>query len=73
VLAAADPLGAWGGTQMLRKAGLPASLVTGPCTDTPASQRRTQSLCKIPALNMIRGETPMTGWPDAATRKVQKG
>jgi hypothetical protein len=71
VLAAADPLGAWGGTQMLRKAGLPVSLITGPCTDTPASQRRTQSLCKIPALNMVRGEPQIAGWSAAATRKAQ--
>jgi hypothetical protein len=58
VLAAADPLGAWGGTQMLRKAGFPVSLITGPCTDTPVSQRRTQSLCKIPSLNMMRERVP---------------
>jgi hypothetical protein len=70
VLAAADPLGAWGGTQMLRKAGLPVSLVTGPCTDTPASQRRTQSLCKIPALNMVRGEPQIAGLSAGAPRKV---
>ena len=54
VLAAADPLGAFGGTQMLRDIGLPANLITGPCTDTPASQQRTQSLCKTPAMNMLR-------------------
>ena len=54
VLAAADPLGAFGGTQMLRDIGLPANLITGPCTDTPASQQRTKSLCKTPAMNMLR-------------------
>lgn len=59
VLAAADPLGAWGGTQVLRKFGLPVTLIAGPCTDTPASQRRTQSLCKVPSLNMLRGELVM--------------
>jgi hypothetical protein len=52
ILAAADPLGALGGSQMLRDIGLPVNLITGPCTDTPASQRRTQSLCKAVALNM---------------------
>ena len=52
VLAAADPLGAWGGAQILRNAGLPVNLITGPCTDTPASQKRTQALCRIPAMNM---------------------
>lgn len=57
VLAAADPLGAWGGVRMLRDIGLPANLITGPCTDTPASQQRTQSLCKTPAMNMARRES----------------
>jgi hypothetical protein len=52
VLAAADPLGALGGSQMLRDIGLPVNLITGPCTDTPASQRRTQALCKTTAVNM---------------------
>lgn len=54
VLAAADPLGALGGTRMLRDIGLPVNLITGPCTDTPASQGRTQKLCKTPAMNMAR-------------------
>jgi hypothetical protein len=70
VLAAADPLGAWGGTQMLSKAGLRVSLITGPCTDTPVSQRRTQSLCKIPSLNMVRGKPQISGWSAAATREA---
>jgi hypothetical protein len=52
ILAAADPLGALGGSQMLRDIELSVNLITGPCTDTPASQRRTQSLCKAVALNM---------------------
>jgi hypothetical protein len=57
VVAAADPLGAWGATRMLREIGLPANLITGPCTDTPASRERTQSLCKVSAMNMTgRGE-----------------
>jgi hypothetical protein len=54
VLAAADPLGALGGTRMLRDIGLPANLVTGPCTDTPVSQKRTEALCNTPAMNMNR-------------------
>ena len=57
VLAAADPLGAWGGVRMLRDIGLPVNLITGPCTDTPASQQRTQSLCRTPAMNMARQES----------------
>ena len=56
VLAAADPLGAWGATRMLRDIGLRVTLITGPCTDTPASRQRTQSLCKVAAMNMAASE-----------------
>jgi hypothetical protein len=56
VFAAADAIGAWGGTQMLKKMGLPVSLITGPCTDTPTLQRRTEALCRVPAMNMTRDD-----------------
>ncbi len=52
ILAATDALGAWGATRMLREMGLSVGLITGPCTDTPAVQRRTQALCRIPAMNL---------------------
>jgi hypothetical protein len=59
VLAALDPLGAFGATQMLRDIGLPATLIVGPCTDTPVSKQRTESLCKTSAINMAqRGGLP---------------
>jgi hypothetical protein len=54
VFAAADAVGAWGGTQMLQKMGLPVNLLTGPCTDTPTLEKRTQALCRTPAMNMAR-------------------
>lgn len=73
VLAAADPLGAWGATQMLRKVGLPATLITGPCTDTPASQRRTESLCKLPCINMARGQFGTAGRSAALVRAFETG
>jgi hypothetical protein len=57
VLAALDPLGAFGGTHVLREIGLPVDLITGPCTDTPASQQRTQKLCNATAINMNRRES----------------
>jgi hypothetical protein len=56
VLAAADSLGALGATQMLRKLGLRVSVITGPCTDTPTLQDRTWALCRVPAVNMARGD-----------------
>ena len=55
VLAAADALGAIGATRMLAEIGLTISLITGPCTDTPAMRERTQALCGISAVNMARG------------------
>jgi hypothetical protein len=54
ILAAADALGALSGTHLLRKMKLPVSMITGPCTDTPTLSKRTQKLCGIPALNMLR-------------------
>jgi hypothetical protein len=57
ILTAADAFGAWGGMRMLRDMGLSVDLITGPCTDTPALRRRTQTLCRTPAVNMIRTET----------------
>jgi hypothetical protein len=54
VLAAADALGAQGGIRMLERIGLSVNLITGPCTDTPTLQRRTVTLCGIPAMNIAR-------------------
>jgi len=59
ILAAADALGALGAKQLLGEMGLSISVVTGPCTDTPTLQERTQALCGIPALNMSRGPAPI--------------
>jgi hypothetical protein len=56
ILAAGDALGALGATWMLRDMGLSVDLITGPCTDTPAIQQRTQTLCMIPAMNLAQGE-----------------
>jgi hypothetical protein len=55
VLAAADALGAMGAKQALAEIGLVVNLITGPCTDTPVMRQRTEALCGIPALTLIRG------------------
>ena len=55
ILAAADALGALGGIKVLADMGLTVNLITGPCTDTPTLQQRTQALCGVPAMNMTRG------------------
>jgi hypothetical protein len=52
ILAAADELRALGATRMLKEMGLTTSLITGSCTDTEALRQRTETLCRIPALNM---------------------
>jgi hypothetical protein len=56
VLAAADALGALGGTRVLADMGLSVSLITGPSTDTPTLQHRTAALCGLPAVNLARGD-----------------
>jgi len=30
-------------------------MITGPCTDTPTLQQRTQALCGVPAVNIAQG------------------
>ena len=55
VLAAADALGAMGAKQTLAETGLAISMITGPCTDTPTLRKRTEALCGIQAVNLIRG------------------
>lgn len=55
ILAAADAFGALGGKQIMQNMKLVPELITGPCTDTPTLQKRTETLCGIPAINMARG------------------
>lgn len=51
VLAATDPVAAWGGARLLEKLGLPLTVVTGPATDNPGV------LLDAPAANArIQGE-----------------
>jgi hypothetical protein len=61
VLAAPDALAALGAKRVLYEIGLSPSLITGPCTDTPILQARTQALCGIPAVNMAEpgGDAPL--------------
>jgi hypothetical protein len=55
ILAAADALGAFGAKHALAEIGLKISLITGPCTDTSVLRERTEALCGIPAINLLRG------------------
>ena len=54
ILAASDTLGALGAKHVLAEKGLAISLITGPCTDTPVMRERTEALCGIPAINLLR-------------------
>jgi hypothetical protein len=54
ILAAPDSVAALGGKRVLHEMGLTINLITGPCTDTPTVQKRTQVLCDVPAINMAR-------------------
>ena len=56
ILAASNLLAALGAKSVLAEMGLAATLITGPCTDTPTIERRTRDLCGIPAMNLARGE-----------------
>jgi hypothetical protein len=58
ILVASDSLAALGAKSVLGEMGLAVTLVTGPCTDTPTIQQRTQDLCGLPALNLARGGAP---------------
>ena len=60
ILAAADALGAMGAKQTLAEIGLAISLITGPCTDTPAMRERTEVLCGVPAINLLRSPDQKT-------------
>jgi hypothetical protein len=52
VLAAADPSGALGAKHVLERMGIALDLITGPCTDTQTSRRRTEVISGLPARNM---------------------
>ena len=55
ILVASDSLSALGAKTVLGRYGITVTLVTGPCTDTPAIHSRTVALCELPAINMARG------------------
>jgi hypothetical protein len=56
ILVASDSLAAMGAKSLLADMHLEVTLITGPCTDTPTIQARTQSLCGIPARNLARAD-----------------
>jgi hypothetical protein len=52
VLAANDPVGAWGGVRLLAEEhGLAADVITGPATDNRAGSDAIATRCAVPAVN----------------------
>lgn len=52
VLAASDPVGAWGGVRQLTESfGLPTAVVTGPATDNEVGTTTIQDACGVDAIN----------------------
>ncbi len=51
VLAANDPVAAWGGVNLLKDLDLSPSVVTGPATDNEAGSARIEELCEVAAVN----------------------
>jgi len=54
VLSANDPVGAWGGEQLLAEIGLPTTVITGPATDNDAGCSSIASRTAVPAINARR-------------------
>jgi hypothetical protein len=52
ILVAPDTSAALGAMQPLHEIGYSIDLITGPCTDTPVLQARTQRMCGVAAVNM---------------------
>lgn len=55
VLAATDPVAAWGGVQLLGQSGWRPAVITGPATDNRSGTDRIEQMCSVPAIN-ARGE-----------------
>ena len=51
VFSAADPVGAWGGTQLLKEHGLTVDIITGPCTDNQAGCKSIMQHTRSLAIN----------------------
>lgn len=54
VLSANDPVGAWGGQQLLEEIGLTTTVITGPATDNDAGCTSIASRTAVPAINARR-------------------
>ncbi|MEE2829929.1 MAG: hypothetical protein VX498_12135 [Myxococcota bacterium] len=51
VVAATDPVAAWGATELLARTGWQPSVITGPATDNDSGVSRIEELCPLAAIN----------------------
>lgn len=61
VLAANDPVAAWGGVQWLASNGWRPVAITGPATDNSAGSSRIEELCEVPAINARKQPEVLAG------------
>ena len=62
ILAASDSFGALGAKRVLEGMGLKLDLITGPCTDTLPSRKRTEAICGVPTRNMRTPSIVGSNW-----------
>lgn len=51
IIAATDPVAAWGGAELLARSGWRPSVITGPATDNTSGVSRIEELCPVSAIN----------------------
>jgi hypothetical protein len=56
ILAATDPVAAWGGVQLLAQTGWRPTVITGPATDNSSGTTKIEAMCGVDAIN-ARSET----------------
>jgi len=61
VLAANDPVAAWGGVQWLASIGWRPMVITGPATDNAAGSTRIEELCAVTAINARKHPEELAG------------
>ena len=61
VIAATDPVAAWGGNELLSQTGWHPSVITGPATDNSSGVDRIEELCSLRAINARKDPAVFAG------------
>jgi hypothetical protein len=62
VMAAPDPVGCWGATELMKKTfGLSVTVITGPATDNEVGRDYIRNMLHLPAHNALRDAAGLTG------------